>query len=94
MAGVRNLGRALLPAGVEVGFYRREGGTDTLLGTEVTTSPVFPGQVVEVTFEADASVPATATFVARIEVDPSAPTFRECDDTNNESNEATPRCLE
>jgi len=94
VASVRNLGRAILPAGVEVGFYRRDGGMDALLGTASTTTPVFPGHVSEVAFVAPADVPVGATFAARIEIDPSMPTFRECDDSNNESAEVTPRCLD
>ena len=94
VATVRNQGPALLPAGVEVSFHRREGGVDTLLGTAATTAPLFPGRAAEVALEAPADVPTTATFVARIEVDPEAPLFRECDASNNESAEATPRCLE
>jgi len=94
VASVRNLGRAVLPSGVEVGFYRREGGADTLLGTGTTASPIFPGQVTEVRLEAPADVQSSATIVAKIAIDPDTPTFRECDDTNNESDEVTPRCLE
>ncbi|MEM9067720.1 MAG: VCBS repeat-containing protein [Myxococcota bacterium] len=94
VATVRNQGPALLPTGVEVGFYRREGGSDTLLGTATTSTPVFPGRAVEVRLSAPADVPVTATFVAQIEIDPDAPLFRECDGDNNASNEAMPRCLE
>jgi len=93
VATVRNQGPALLPTGVEVGFYRRDTG-DELLGTGTTTTPIFPGQVAEITFETAEDVPTTATFFARIEVDPDEPLFRECDGDNNESEDAAPRCLE
>jgi hypothetical protein len=82
-----------LPSGVEVAFFERAGGTDTLLGSATTTSPIFPGQVREVELEAPAGTPMTATFIARVISDETA-TFRECRDDNNESNEATPVCLE
>jgi len=94
VATVRNLGRALLPAGVVVGFYQRDAGMDTMLGTGTTTTSLFPGQAAEVSFDTPAGTAVTATFVARIEIDPMMPTFRECDDTNNESDEVTPVCLE
>ncbi|MBW2464156.1 MAG: VCBS repeat-containing protein [Deltaproteobacteria bacterium] len=94
VASVQNLGRAVLPTGVVVGFYQREGGVDTMLGTDMTTGALFPGQAAEVSFEAPAGVPVTGTFVAKIEIDAAMPTFRECDGSNNESDEVTPFCLE
>ena len=90
---MRNQGPALLPSGVTVGFYTREGGADTLLGTATTAGPLFAGRVEEVRFTAPAELPLTTTFVARILVDPAAPLFRQCDDTNDESAPAMPRCL-
>jgi len=93
VATVRNQGPALLPSGVTVGFYTREGGADTLLGTATTAGPLFAGRVEEVRFTAPAELPLTTTFVARILVDPAAPLFRQCDDTNDESAPAMPRCL-
>lgn len=93
VAAVRNLGRAVLPAGVEVSFFERAGGIDTLLGTAITAAPIFPGQAREVELAAP-GVAVTATFVARVETDPATATFRECREDNNESNESTPRCLD
>lgn len=93
VATLRNQGPALLPAGVTIGFYHRDGGTDVLLGTGTTTAPVFAGRVAEVRFEAPAGLPLDSVFVARVEVDPAAPLFRQCDDTNDESAEARPRCI-
>jgi hypothetical protein len=93
VATVRNQGPAPLPAGVEVGFFRREGGVDTLIGTGTTTGPTLPGRGNEVRLEAPADVPAGVSFVARIQTDADAPLFRECDLDNNESEEAIPRCL-
>src|SRR5207342_202550 len=45
VASVRNLGEAILPAGVLVGFYAQTGATETMLGMASTTSPLFPGGV-------------------------------------------------
>jgi hypothetical protein len=93
IASVRNRGRALLPAGVEVAFFERA-GTDVLLGTGTTTSPIFPGRFEEIALDAPAGVLPTETYFARIVTDPVSATFRECDEDNNESAEATGRCLE
>jgi hypothetical protein len=51
-ARVRNLGQAAAPAGVVVGFYvgdPDQGGT--LLGTAVTTKPLYPAEAQEVLYE-------------------------------------------
>ena len=93
-AAVRNLGEALLPAGVEVGFYVQRGGMDVLLGTATTATALFPGQVGLATLTlmpGDAT--ADETFVAKILIDPTMPTFHECRDDNNESEPAMARCL-
>ena len=93
---MRNLGSAILPAGVEVGFYHRENTIDVLLGTGTTQSTLFPGQIEEVSYTADASdnVDVTDTFVAKIHTDPANPTFHECREDNNESNEARAICVD
>ncbi|MCB9594449.1 MAG: hypothetical protein H6719_17080 [Sandaracinaceae bacterium] len=93
-ASVRNLGAAVLTAGVEVGFYVDEAGAERELGRATTTSALFPGQVEVVEITAPADVMASGnTFRARILVDPSMPTFQECRDDNNASDDVTPRCL-
>ncbi len=94
VASVRNMGAALLPAGVEVGFYLVEGGTERELGRATTTSALFPSQVEPVEIDAPADVTASGSvFRARILVDPDMPTFRECRDDNNDSGDVEPRCL-
>ncbi len=92
-AFVRNIGSALLPAGVQVGFFERTGGTDVMLGTGATTGPLFPGRTVSVDLTAPAGTDPMSTFVARILIDPTMRTFRECREDNNDSDEATARCL-
>ena len=90
---VRNLGAALLPAGVTVAFYA-ERTPEVLLGMGTTTTPLFPGQVGDVRFTAPAGYdPSTDTFRAAIIVDPAMPTFRECRDDNNSSEPVMARCL-
>jgi hypothetical protein len=95
IASLRNLGSAVLPAGVNVGFYVRRAGTDTLLGTASTTDALFPAQVAELVHDTTAAdgVTETDVFVAKILIDPMARTFHECREDNNESDEASARCL-
>lgn len=92
-AFVRNIGAALLPAGVVVGFYERGASGDVMLGTGTTTTALFPGQAGIVSLTAPSGTDPTSTFVARIEIDPAMRTFRECREDNNGSDEATGRCL-
>ena len=93
---VRNLGANILPAGVEVGFYLRAGGEDTLLGTETTSSSLFMGQMLELVHEVDPSFGVTLEdlFVAKIHTDPQNPTFHECREDNNESEPAEIYCID
>ena len=93
-ARLRNLGLAILPAGVDVGFYLQTATGDDLLGVETTTNPLFPGQVAELTLEADPATGADKedTYVAKILIDPATPTFHECRDDNNESPPTQAKC--
>jgi len=93
-AALRNAGAAILPAGVVVGFYAREAGGDVRLGEAVSSGALFPGQATELSLTATGRDPIADTFVAKIEVDPSAPLFRECHDDNNESAPIMARCLD
>ncbi len=93
IASVRNLGAALLPAGVEVGFFVVDGAGERELGRGTTTSAVFPGQVSQVTLTVTDGVTSDDTFFARILIDPDARTFNECLEDNNESERLTPMCL-
>ncbi len=94
-AWVRNLGSAILPSGVEVGLYVREGSEDRLLYTDNTTTALFPGQMAEVVFTTDAADGFTAytDFVAKIHTDPDNPLFHECRDDNNESEVTKATCV-
>jgi hypothetical protein len=52
----------------------------------------LPGQTAVVGLDAT-GYDETHVFKARILIDPTMPTFQECDDTNNESAEVMARCL-
>lgn len=93
--GVRNLGEAVLPAGVEVGVYLDEGGMERELGRGTTMGALFPGQVeiIDITAPMDV-MPSGLTFRARILIDPMMPTFQECRPDNNESGDVVARCLQ
>lgn len=93
-AVLRNRGSAILPPGVRVGFFLRDGGADVALGEVASADPLFPGQAVELTFAVPAGEGgASDTYAAEVLVDPAARTFRECDEDNNRSNEAMPACI-
>jgi hypothetical protein len=94
-AYVRNMGLALLPAGVEVGFYVKKNGA-TLLGKATTQAALFPGQVDEVilTTKASDGLSLRDEFFAGVLVDPKAPTFHECRGDNNLSSPRRPLCLD
>lgn len=92
-AALRNIGAALLPPGVNIGFFMRDGDAEVLLGTETTTSPLFPGQAAELSYTTPDGTSVMATFFARVLIDPDARTFRECREDNNQSPDDTPRCL-
>ena len=94
VASVRNLGAAILPPNVEVAFFRIEtDGSETALGSARTTGSVFPGALEQVVLALPAGADPMAVYIARI-VNPAAmPTFRECRDDNDESNEATASCV-
>lgn len=94
-ATLRNMGFALLPAGVEVGIYVQESGGDRLIYSEKSKTMLFPGQAIEIpytTIPAD-NVLQTDTFIAKIIVDPQNPTFNECRPENNESDPTTNPCI-
>ncbi len=93
-ATVKNLGLALLPSGINVGIYRREGNTDTLLHTATTTTALFPGQGVELAFQPTSEHASYKDhFIAKILDDNSQPVFQECRTDNNQSKLVTGPCL-
>ncbi len=93
IATLRNQGPSPLPAGVEIAFFRRVGDEETQLGSAMTSTPTLPGRASEVELELMGEVSEDMRFVVRVVTDPDAPLFRECDASNNESDEAISRCL-
>jgi hypothetical protein len=91
---LRNYGFALLPAGVKVGFYVYKGTAETLLGTATTSSPLFPGQVSELTYIVKPTEGGVDDlYLARVLIDPQNPTFHECRTDNNETPVTKANCL-
>ena len=90
---LRNAGLASLPAGVDVAVYKLVSGARTLLGKVTSTHVLFPGQTETLAFT---TTPGTAaredTFIAKVLIDPTKPTFRECREDNDESLPATANC--
>ncbi|MCE7888125.1 MAG: VCBS repeat-containing protein [Myxococcales bacterium] len=90
---VRNIGLAGLPAGVTVAVFVDQGGTQTQLGTVVTTKPLLPGQteVLDFTVPAGAALQSDG-FFAKVVIDPNNKTFNECRDDNNQSAIVKAKC--
>ncbi len=90
---VRNLGMAVLPAGVTVDLYVMKNGSETSLGTVVTTQALFPGQVKELKYTVPATSGATKSDQFGARIDPAKNTsFKECRDDNNDAPLAKPKC--
>jgi hypothetical protein len=90
---VRNIGLAGLPPGVEVGVYVKQGGSDVLLGSVLTTKTLLAGQSEVLDFTVPAGSATSAdTFVAKVIIDPNNKTFNECREDNNESPPVTGSC--
>jgi hypothetical protein len=91
-ASVRNVGAAVLPAGVTVRFSKVAGATQAEVGQGATTRALQPGQTEVVTVAADPSAATAAdTFVAAIDAGGATPLFRECRADNDTSAPATCR---
>lgn len=92
---VRNIGLASLPAGVDVGLFKRANGTDTQVGATATTHTLFPGQTEELVVSVDQSMATNKDqFIAKILIDPQNPKFHECREDNNESDLANAHCVQ
>jgi hypothetical protein len=92
---VRNIGLASLPAGVDVGLFKRVSGMDVQVGTATTTHALFPGQTEEIVVSVDSSMASNKDqFVAKILIDPNMPKFHECREDNNESELESAHCVQ
>ncbi len=93
VATVRNLGEAVLPAGVRVDFFSRSAdGGEARLGSATTTATLFPGAAQDLRVTTPMGTNPEGTYSARIITDPMRPTFRECRDDNNDSGPARAPC--
>ena len=92
-AYLRNRGLALLPAGVEVGFYIIKAAKQVKLGAASSATALFPGQVEELTFTAPQQQGSVdQAYLARVLVDKNNPGFHECRTFNNETQPARANC--
>ncbi|MEZ4307671.1 MAG: FG-GAP-like repeat-containing protein [Polyangiaceae bacterium] len=89
---VRNQGLSSLPEGVVIGVFRVS--DDLQVATGKTTHILFPGQTEVLSLPLDPTAGKSDVFVARILIDPMNPTFHECKEDNNESNEEKASCVQ
>jgi FG-GAP-like repeat len=92
-AYLRNYGFALLPAGVKVGFFIRTGASDVKLAEVTTSTPLFPGQIKELTYTLKSGEGTVKeSYLAKVLIDPTNPTFHECRSDNNEAGPTKANC--
>jgi hypothetical protein len=91
VATVRNLGTALLPAGVVVGFYQGAPGSGTLLGTLTTQSVLFPAESEQLVMPMNALGDVTVYAVVD-DTDVPHPEWAECRIDNNTSQATSAQC--
>ena len=92
-AYLRNYGFALLPAGVKVGFFVRTGASDVKLAEVTTSTPLFPGQIQELTYTLKSGEGTVKeSYLAKVLIDPTNPTFHECRGDNNEAGPTKANC--
>lgn len=83
---LRNQGQSGLPAGVEIGLYRADGGGEVELGRITSSDALLAGQTERLAFEVPDGMGSWADdYVARILIDPQNRTFQECREDNNEA---------
>jgi FG-GAP-like repeat len=94
-AAVRNIGLSSLPAGVNVGLYKKAQPMDALVGQVTTTHALFPGQTEELITQIDpAKAGKNDSFQAGILLDKVNPTFHECREDNDLSQIAKASCVQ
>ena len=69
---------------------------ERLLATETTPDRLQPGQVAELSYTAQVEdeVGPSDIFLSRILIDPEVPSFHECREDNNQSEETIAVCIE
>ncbi len=88
---VRNIGEALVPAGVVVGVYSGTPGAGTKLGTVTTTRVLYPAEAEPLEFPFSGAVPASVYAVVD-DGAPPHPTWTECRTNDNTSAAISPAC--
>jgi hypothetical protein len=97
VATVRNVGEAVLPAGVNIGFYKGDPPSGTLLGYAATKSPLYPLQGEDVFFSlpgGDGEIKNGTVKVYAIVDDNSDPhpSWTECRTDNNQADAVYAPC--
>jgi hypothetical protein len=87
---IRNIGQAALPAGVTAGVFVTPG--DVQVGIVTTTLALLPGQTQTLPATLTAPATTTATFYAKILIDPNNPKFHECRADNDQSGNVQAAC--
>ena len=87
---VRNIGQAGLPSGVVANVY--VAGTTTQVGSVTTTYGLLPGQSQTLPVTVTPASAAQGALFAQIYDDPAAPTFHECNASNDTSTSVTAVC--
>ena len=93
-AALRNLGQAVLPAGVRVGLYVNRTGTWLKFAEVSSPGPLFPGQLSNIEYQSTAADNVTSKDTFKAVVEPSNDTFNECRTDNNESSSTVVTCIE
>ncbi len=91
VATVRNLGEAVLPAGVSVTFYEGTPGSGTLLGTAATQTALFPAEAENVVLAID-PLPSGTLVYAVVDENGVHPEWAECRTDNNTSAAVSATC--
>lgn len=85
VATVRNLGEAVLPAGVSVAFYRVDDAGDELLGALATQTALFPAEAEAVVLPIAPALGESDSVYAVVDEDGVHPQWAECRTDNNRS---------
>ena len=90
---VRNEGSLGVPAGIEVNLYEGTDATGTLIGPEVTTDPLLPGEFVVFMWTVPAPGGEPKNYYVAVDgADDSTSAVTECNEGNNDAATVTVAC--
>ncbi len=89
---VRNVGEALVPAGVVVGVYSGTPGSGTKLGSVTTTRTLYPAEGEPLEFAFASGVAPSKVYAIVDDGAPPHPTWTECRTTDNMTQAISPAC--